>query len=145
MFLGFNDSPVCTLENFDCYTQAVYKHLTGALESTADKGDYSELDIAMLSKNTTKPQNGTTITPEKCRELRGLWFRQQCHHPRFRKENNSTDENLSDDQSDKYDASKIKIKCNCLPSCNSVNYVTDYRTSTFVGDVGINYHELPIG
>lgn len=161
---GSNDSKVCTLEKFDCYTQAIYQHFTEALESTSDKGDYIDLDLTgstnstKLMKNvtetsTTEPVSTTdesqvttdsTSKPTKTSTTESTTTDQSTTESKERM-CDSGKFYWSDDSCRKETKREVKVKCNCLPSCNSFNYVSDYRTSTFVGDVLINYQELPIG
>lgn len=123
------------MENFECYTLAVYRHLGEALNDKSDE-DYNEDSpvngtekLANSSINNNNEAN--TFAPYlRLLDKRYLAFvlgRQNIE---------------DDDITKKYDNIPINFKCKCLPACNSINYLADYRTSSLYY---ASYEGLPLG
>lgn len=143
------------MENFECYTQAIYKHLSGALDSGLEE-DYIEPAVDRVKLNATSSQTNTTKTNDTVRTLiqeRRYPFylhRYRQWQERHRNESAGSPDDASttggDEYDSKYDHVAFNYKCKCLPACNSINYQADYRTSSFyLENVGLDYNTLPLG
>uniref|UniRef100_A0A336M656 CSON011555 protein n=1 Tax=Culicoides sonorensis TaxID=179676 RepID=A0A336M656_CULSO len=145
------NAKVCGLENFECYTQAIYKHLSGALDTGAEE-DYDEPPVNVPA-NATLGVNGTTRSNETLRNLiqerRYPFYLYKFRQWQLRNKNDSS--NLDDGSTDgddysKYDHVAFNFKCKCLPACNSINYMADYRSTSFYFEsAGLDYNTLPLG
>lgn len=150
--IGHDGARICGLENFECYTQAIYKHLSGALDTGVEE-DYIEPPITV--KPNASSTSNTTTTNDTLRTLiqerRYPFYLYKYRQWQERHTNNSTSGSASDDaNSDEYDSKydhvAFNYKCKCLPACNSINYMADYRTSSFyLENAGLDYNKLPLG
>lgn len=149
--IGHVGAKICGLENFECYTQAIYKHLSGALDTGAEE-DYIEPPVTGAQANTTNTSN-VTNTNETVRTLiqeRRYPFYLYKYRQWQEKHKNDSSTNADDVNNDEYDSKydhvAFNYKCKCLPACNSINYMADYRTSSFyLENVGLDYNKLPLG
>lgn len=144
------------MENFECYTQAIYKHLSGALD-TGGEEDYVEPPMmGAKPKNASEVANATTsATNETVRaqiqERRYPFYLYKYRQWQERQSRNDSanadaDAGNRDEYDSKYDHLAFNYKCKCLPACNSINYMADYRTSSFyLESVGLDYNTLPLG
>lgn len=70
-------------------------------------------------------------------------YRQWQQQQRNKKDSNSRE---TEEKDSKYDHVAFNYKCKCLPACNSINYMADYRTSSFyLENIGLDYNTLPLG
>ncbi|XP_063700316.1 pickpocket protein 28-like [Culicoides brevitarsis] len=144
---------ICGLENFECYTQAIYKHLSGALD-TGNEEDYIEPPVmGNKPKNSSEASNTTsanetvrTLIQERRYPFYLYKYRQWQERQNKNDSGNSDADGSKDEYDSKYDHLAFNYKCKCLPACNSINYMADYRTSSFyLESVGLDYNTLPLG
>lgn len=153
---GSRNTKICGLENFECYTQAIYKHLSGALDTGSDdeyfEAPISPIDNMMKIKSNITNDNVTNSNMnETVRKLISdrrypfyLYKYRQWQQQQRNKNDSTIRENEEKDS--KYDHVAFDYKCKCLPACNSINYMADYRTSSFyLENIGLDYNTLPLG
>lgn len=148
--LGHAEAKICGLENFECYTQAIYKHLSGALDTGIEE-DYIEPPVtvkpnASISSNTTNT-NDTVRTLIQERRYPFYLYKYRQWQERHKNDTAGIADDVNSDEYDsKYDHVAFNYKCKCLPACNSINYMADYRTSSFyLENAGLDYNTLPLG
>lgn len=138
-----NDSKICGLENFECYTLAVYKHLGEALNDGTDDNYGEDPSLNTTEKNLNQGNASSASglnTNEDLTQFQKYLATLDQRYLAFLLGRQTGAED--DDITKKYDNISVNLKCKCLPACNSINYMAEYRAANLYSS---NIESLPLG